>query len=981
MPNEFEREPVGAGQVASPEHRAAQEATERVGKAKGELGIIEAFVKDGGGGPKEVDGTVAAYVTEGKAAGEGPALIGIEEVLQDPDAMQTPHALREEEPVVIAEALQDELAAGLPEETVKGVLDRIDGSGVEYGEKEPGLPPAITGASVLLRLTSERNGISLKKLEHTIPDAGPLLSSLNHLPKPTEEERQQTTQKTLSYLQSRPLSLAAPVAAGSVGAEAYDKTQRDRAMFRAGKTGGAGSHESYCSKLFAGASNPEIQEYVARSLEGKRVINLGGGNAAIGHELMVDHGVRDVDIINVEPYPSAAIADNPDADPICVANPAEKDFIDVSGIQPHSAEEIWAEYSVPAYLGTPEEAENLLANIQTMLKPGGIARIGHLGFVGGGMDDPRKGALIDSLRTLGDQGYLIEVVAMPSGDETLILTAPRGESVHGTDVVSRPAREATGFKPSAAERARVMAEKMGGDTTPEGLRALEQRIELEDHRDRPRIGPNYVGKALALYENDFRHRMGLIGELARRDSEGTLALSDEALVPLLCAIDDRVFTDDDIKDMFTEEKRYLSLLMAEQPIDTSDKNNMVAHAKALRIVIEQAGSTPRDWVKLLELGRGDQVPDIARHYLEKPGFQKIVLGELFQRRPELYKSLDMGSSTIDRRREAQEELKETLEVMLRTLMGNDPTTARLASQFLKGDIGTYGYDHEKAIRTPAGDFPSAMNRRGFVGFEKYLDNVEALGVDGVKLLHEQLGTINFGDINPNTLMAMQDILLHPEKHPRISVIVRGQDSDHNGFVSNTLSTTDMKDTLIFEVNEEGDMAHVNQTLNRLNVAVERVTLMGHGNEHGLGLSSRYGIGRELEQLSRDEHLLALLQRITLDENGKQSVVLWSCSQGKRYDKAGSLAQNIVKALGGPIAVDAAPGLLSAFANTSTTDGELTMWGRPKEERMNKLKRRLIRNIPAVRRYIDRLNAERAPMSRQFTVQGETVGTGYTRIGR
>ena len=341
--------------------------------------------------PEQVDELVSDLVIdveEGSESGgidakhvEEAIAVGLLEAEYGDETARTIDSLPVED---IEESLRD--LAEVDPDKMERIIGRIelanqdmgsDGSGVEYGEKAPQLPAPTTEAAALLKFTCERPAgkVYLGKLDYMVDNPGTLLSSLDHMAPPTEEE--------------------------------------------------ISSHESYASKLFTGAANREIQQYVVDSLDGKSILNLGGGNAAIGAELRQTFDARNIAITNVEPYPSERAMADAESDPIITANPAESDFIDKSGVKPHSADEVWAVFSVPAYLGTAQEVGTLFNTIKTVLKPGGVARIGQLGFVDGGMDDPRKTTMLDTLAQLSDESYLVEAVKTDAGDTTLILTAPK----------------------------------------------------------------------------------------------------------------------------------------------------------------------------------------------------------------------------------------------------------------------------------------------------------------------------------------------------------------------------------------------------------------------------------------------------------------------------------------------------------------------------------------------------------------------------
>ena len=305
---------------------------------------------------------------------------------------------------------------------VLGDAEVLTVESVERGEREVVKPTTVSKGATLLRLTAERPTLSLAKLEYQVPNAKDILAKVGSIEKPSMELRKIISKQSIDWLRTRDLRVDAPVPAGSIGVESFDKTQRDRKFFVAGETGGASKNESYCSQLYAQASNPEIRDEVIQSLEGKYILNFGGGNAKIGKELR-DNGASSVRVTNIEPYPSESALADTEGDPIISANPARPGFVEQSGIEPHSADEILAVFSVPAYLGTSEEVSVLFNNIKTLLKPNGVTRISHLGFVGGSQEDSRAQTLIHELEKAAEEGYLVETVQL-NGLDTLIMTAP-----------------------------------------------------------------------------------------------------------------------------------------------------------------------------------------------------------------------------------------------------------------------------------------------------------------------------------------------------------------------------------------------------------------------------------------------------------------------------------------------------------------------------------------------------------------------------
>lgn len=263
-----------------------------------------------------------------------------------------------------------------------------------------------------------------KPLEERVDDAASLLTRLDEMPALSAVDRERKSAASLAWLTTERLSLSAPVRAGSEGKEAFDLTQRDRRMFGRSETGGSGNAESYATELFVGALNPELISDVADSLDRKTVFNLGGGNSKLSAEL-AEHGAH-TEVVNVEPYPSEQL-ENATAeegyDHLLQENPASPDFFEKSGLPEQSVDEVWAVFSVPAYLGTAGEVSALFDNVTRLVKPGGIVRISHLGVVNAQPGDERVAAMHASLEVAKEKGFLIETSKSTRGI-SLFMTAP-----------------------------------------------------------------------------------------------------------------------------------------------------------------------------------------------------------------------------------------------------------------------------------------------------------------------------------------------------------------------------------------------------------------------------------------------------------------------------------------------------------------------------------------------------------------------------
>lgn len=956
MPNEFEKEPSPVAPGTSGEVRRGIEdrAGDRVAQAGDVLAMIEnepraveSLVDDANKGYEAgrvgLEDTAAADLVGGLFVAD-PRAVDIDDVARELHRAAT-------EP--LGEALKDLAAVdAVAAKAVMAAIDAVghDGSGVEYGEKQPQLPAAITPDMALLRLTHERPGvgISLKKLEYRMPDASAMLQSLEGMPNPSEAEKRRVSGETIAYLRSRDMRLAAPVPSGSKGAETFDKTQRDRAMFKPGKTGGASSHESYCPQLFAGVSNPEVQHYVAARLEGKTVLNFGGGNAALRKELQNEHGVENVKMINVEPYPSDHYSSDPDRDTYTSANPAEPDFSEKTGMQPNSADEIWAVFSVPAYLETAEETCQLFDTVTTMLKPGGRARIGHLGFVGATENDPRKDALLDSLTRMADRGYLIEVASLPAGSDTLIITAPEGQS---TESPLLAIQEYGGSRQSPRERAELLAEKMGGDVSPDVLHQIEERIKRASG-EAPLLGRNYTQNILNATGDDYELKLRQIIEFARRDMSGQEVLSFDAVEVLLGNVTKATLNKKKQESGVGDELCYLAGIQAESEVNFGNQSNVRAHCKALRVLEAATDTLPIAWLKMLRKGTGGDIPEEVKRYVAKPEFIHLALEDVkhrFDSEESFRACFSEKGGTVAERKKKQREVMETINGALEALMEDSDESRRLLQIFKYGDIKTYGFD--SAIDESTGEKTSALNERGWHTVTEYIDNAAVLGSDRLVALNKELGVVNFGSYSLATLETQEDILHNPQNHKNISLFVRGVDGDYNSAGSALSRQMEFKDTLIYEIRDEKDLESLDRKVASLRVSVTKLSLFGHGDEKGIALSNTCLMKRDTQALAKMTGLHRLINRIRPDPFGNKNVLLLSCSQGVKYDQHGSMAEILSRVADSDITVEAAPGVMYAYRGKDS--GEVKVVVHPYYEVVQLLKK--YDRYPGVKRLIKRLD--------------------------
>jgi hypothetical protein len=152
----------------------------------------------------------------------------------------------------------------------------------------------------------------------------------------------------------------------------FDQTQRDRKFFDRQYGKGNSQYETYWNTLFFPYNTKETRAFAKEILDNKTIALLGGGRAKIGKELE-EYGIKPKNIVNIDPFIEIP---EPDADTVVSANAADNKFMEK--LEEHNikkADEIWAEFSVPAYLETPEEIIQLLKNIDSLLAENGNARI------------------------------------------------------------------------------------------------------------------------------------------------------------------------------------------------------------------------------------------------------------------------------------------------------------------------------------------------------------------------------------------------------------------------------------------------------------------------------------------------------------------------------------------------------------------------------------------------------------------------------
>ncbi len=179
----------------------------------------------------------------------------------------------------------------------------------------------------------------------------------------------------------------------------FERTQRKRRLFEIQPGKSSASRETYWNTLFF-PYNTEATRGLARELlTDKTIVVLGGGHAHLKEE-MLKNGIIPREVLNIDPFVSAPELGADPVVPVSATDVGLSEVLRGRGIE--KADEIWAEYSVPAYLKDPSEITALFQNIDTLLAENGSARIWPLEVSTGSEEEIqlRKTALMESLTNL-----------------------------------------------------------------------------------------------------------------------------------------------------------------------------------------------------------------------------------------------------------------------------------------------------------------------------------------------------------------------------------------------------------------------------------------------------------------------------------------------------------------------------------------------------------------------------------------------------
>lgn len=182
--------------------------------------------------------------------------------------------------------------------------------------------------------------------------------------------------------------------AGLKDSNAFDTTERNRKFFEIQPGRGASKRETYWNTLFFPYNTEATRRLAKEQLNDKTIVLLGGGRSKLKKEFSA-HGIAPKDIINVDPFVENV---EEDADTVISLSASDSSFLEkMRGSGIGKVDEIWAEYSVPAYLEDPQDIKQLIHNIDGLLQEGGTARIWPL-EVGGRGEESEKNARKDALQ-------------------------------------------------------------------------------------------------------------------------------------------------------------------------------------------------------------------------------------------------------------------------------------------------------------------------------------------------------------------------------------------------------------------------------------------------------------------------------------------------------------------------------------------------------------------------------------------------------
>lgn len=436
----------------------------------------------------------------------------------------------------------------------------------------------------------------------------------------------------------------------------------------------------------------------------------------------------------------------------------------------------------------------------------------------------------------------------------------------------------------------------------------------EDVPEKPAVELKEVTQKLAECGKDPFKRLDVIAAYMRQDEEGKgYLLERSALYELANAIPvqriGQVMTGEHAEDF-----RHMVELMSTLDI-SNEEGSLPAHMKALRMLEVSEASAPLEWRRKHRAGESLSVA--AQNYAGKPYLARAVLGNVaIDTMPKMNTHIFMKErlAAIERYNSvAGEAVRFVLD------LEKNPDLQSLATGYLKGDIRDYGFTSKEGGTTQ-------INSLGNRDLQAFVTNVDSVGLDGIRRLHTDLGTVNLGAYTSNTLKNMLDIIENPQAYEQqgISVIVRGVNGDHNGALQSLTGSHDLKGVLCIELGEVADVEAINYWLDLNKMPLNRLTITGHGGREGIHISRNAVLARDQSSVGQPE-LRTLFHHIVPDSEGVRDIILDSCSQGRSFDAKGSMAQ-VISAIDTTATVTAAPRV--SYTQPSERTGEFIVSTNP-----------------------------------------------------
>jgi len=426
----------------------------------------------------------------------------------------------------------------------------------------------------------------------------------------------------------------------------------------------------------------------------------------------------------------------------------------------------------------------------------------------------------------------------------------------------------------------------------------------------------------------------------------------------------------DLESLITSgssEVAHLAERIAQVPSRKFDSGNPCyteLHAKNLRLIEHQMGAGAITWRE--KLRKGEELVPAANLYVERGQIGSMLLYDAGETLERGLRQDTSDKSKIDNNKMYAQSVGAVLEYTLDYAGSGSQdfdVRASMSGSMLQGDLLQYGLTKTKLDNGEDGWF---INEKGIGALRRYVENIEQLGIENAQRIHERFGIVNFGRYEPQLLVSMNEMLEHPHIGRDLSVIVLGKTGDHNAAFMEMMKNRPLKNTVVFEVETTDDVAEVARALDRLGGIYQRLTLAGHGGEDGLFLSQSLSVGGYDSNLRTmaDNPINNIIERLAPNQDGNRDLVLYSCSQGKRYRGKNSTAETISEIQLDRVKIEAAYDVMTP-GSTGKID-ETVFYNRP----LHSLATRIAEKYPKSE---DRINK----LFRQF--QGKVVIEGGKRM--